>query len=155
MSGRPTPGSQETGELILKVYEGPRIVAQFTLLRSTEIGRRETHDPVPYAKIERPQDDRIVVAEMTETNVSRRHHVPVDKSGTAKRRARSAFRVVERVPQRCRDRSRPRDDEKPRCRIWSPRREPADASESPRAIAKMPEGFRYCWDVAARCRIAN
>jgi adenylate cyclase len=67
------PGSQSAGELVLKVYEGPRVVAQFTLLRSTEIGRRETHDPVPYAKVQRPQDDRIVIAEMTETNVSRRH----------------------------------------------------------------------------------
>lgn len=67
------PGSPAAGELVLKVYEGPRVVAQFTLLRSTEIGRRETHDPVPYAKVERPQDDRIVIAEMTETNVSRRH----------------------------------------------------------------------------------
>lgn len=67
------PGSPAAGELVLKVYEGPRVVAQFTLLRSTEIGRRETHDPVPYAKVQRPQDDRIVIAEMTETNVSRRH----------------------------------------------------------------------------------
>ncbi|MEY4177864.1 MAG: Adenylate cyclase 2 [Planctomycetota bacterium] len=73
MSGNGTPGAQAAGELVLKVYEGPRVVAQFTVLRSTEIGRRETHDPVPYAKIERPSDDRIVLAEMTETNVSRRH----------------------------------------------------------------------------------
>lgn len=73
MSGRLTSAPQRAGELVLKVYEGPRVVAQYTVLRSTEIGRRETNDPVPYAKIERPQDDRIVLAEMTETNVSRRH----------------------------------------------------------------------------------
>jgi adenylate cyclase len=73
MSGRVPPPSHRAGELVLKVYEGPKVVAQFVLLRSAEIGRRETNDPVPYAKVERPQDDRIVLAEMTETNVSRRH----------------------------------------------------------------------------------
>jgi adenylate cyclase len=60
-------------EVTLQIYEGPTLVATFTLARPAEIGRREPHEPVPYVQIAGADCDRIVVADKYETNISRKH----------------------------------------------------------------------------------
>lgn len=61
------------GEFVLKIYEETRAVATFPLTRAVELGRREGREPMPYARLPRESDDRLVIADLTETSVSRRH----------------------------------------------------------------------------------
>lgn len=57
----------------LKVYEGTRLAATLPIWRTTEVGRREPAEPLPYARLKRPDSDRVIVADLTETAISRKH----------------------------------------------------------------------------------
>ena len=57
----------------LKVYEGTRLAATLPVWRTTELGRREPSEQPPYARLKRTDRDRIIVAELTETSISRKH----------------------------------------------------------------------------------
>ena len=57
----------------LKVYEGTRLAATLPVWRTTELGRREPSEPPPFARLKRTDRDRLIVAELTETAISRKH----------------------------------------------------------------------------------
>ncbi|MEQ1824727.1 MAG: adenylate/guanylate cyclase domain-containing protein [Pirellula sp.] len=57
----------------LGIYENHRQIASFEIGRVTEVGRRQVNEPAPYVKIALPNGDRIVAADITETQVSRKH----------------------------------------------------------------------------------
>ena len=63
----------ELANLSLKVYEGTRLAATLPVFRTTELGRREPSEPPPYARLKRTDRDRLIVAELTETAISRKH----------------------------------------------------------------------------------
>lgn len=65
--------STAPGTVTLGIYENHRQVAKFELIRSTEIGRRQASEPAPYVKTSLAECDRIIVAELEETAVSRKH----------------------------------------------------------------------------------
>ncbi len=65
--------STAPGTVTLGIYENHRQVAKFELIRSTEIGRRQASEPAPYVKTTLAECDRIIVAELEETAVSRKH----------------------------------------------------------------------------------
>ena len=57
----------------LKVYDGTRLIATLPVWRTTELGRREPTEPPPFARVKRDGSDRIVIADLTETSISRKH----------------------------------------------------------------------------------
>ncbi|MCF7962587.1 MAG: GAF domain-containing protein [Pirellula sp.] len=65
--------STASGTVTLGIYENHRQVANFELGRTTEIGRRQVNEPAPYEKITLAECDRVIVAELAETAVSRKH----------------------------------------------------------------------------------
>lgn len=65
--------STAPGTVTLGIYENHRQVAKFELARTTEIGRRQGNEPAPYVKIALAECDRVIVAELAETAVSRKH----------------------------------------------------------------------------------
>lgn len=65
--------SAAQAEATLKVYDGARLVVTWELPRVAEIGRREPSEPMPYARIQRPTGDRLIIADLHETNISRKH----------------------------------------------------------------------------------
>ena len=60
-------------KILLGVYENHRQVASFQLERVTEIGRRQANEPPPYERIALDSIDRIIIADLAETMVSRKH----------------------------------------------------------------------------------
>ena len=64
---------ESPGEITLQIYEGPALVATYPLARTAEIGRREPSEPVPYVRLPKDKFDRIIVADLYETNISRKH----------------------------------------------------------------------------------
>lgn len=65
--------SKTSASLQLQIYAGTKAVASFELSRATEIGRRQTDEPAPFEKLSLANVDRIIVADRTETQVSRQH----------------------------------------------------------------------------------
>jgi len=59
--------------LSLEVYDGTRLIATLPVWRTIELGRREPSEPPPFARMKRDDSDRIVIADLTETSVSRKH----------------------------------------------------------------------------------
>jgi adenylate cyclase len=57
----------------LKVYDGTRLIATLPVWRTTSLGRREPSEPPPFARVKREGSDRIVIADLTETSISRKH----------------------------------------------------------------------------------
>lgn len=62
-----------SGEFIVKLYEERRLLASVTITRTTELGRREPTEPMPYVNIPGTNVDRLIIADLPETSVSRRH----------------------------------------------------------------------------------
>jgi adenylate cyclase len=60
-------------KMLLGVYENHRQVACFPLERITEIGRQQANEPPPYKRIALDGMDRIIIADLAETTVSRKH----------------------------------------------------------------------------------
>src|SRR5262245_29061060 len=59
--------------LSLEVYDGTRLMATLPVWRTIELGRREPIEPPPFARLKRDDGDRIVIADLAETSVSRKH----------------------------------------------------------------------------------
>jgi adenylate cyclase len=57
----------------LSIFENHRSLAKFEIREHCEIGRRQVHEPLPFAKVSLPDADRIIVADLSETVVSRKH----------------------------------------------------------------------------------
>ena len=62
-----------TGEFIVKLYEDRRLLATMPLKRAAELGRREPTEPMPYVMIPGQSIDRMIIADLPETSVSRKH----------------------------------------------------------------------------------
>lgn len=62
-----------TRDIVLKVYENHRLQATMEIVRATELGRREPNEPGPFARMDRGTSDRIILAELDEKSVSRKH----------------------------------------------------------------------------------
>lgn len=88
---------QETarGELEVKIYEGTRVVATFALSGPAELGRREPSEPPPFGRVTRSGGDRLIIADLTETSVSRKHlHVAASGEGKVRLRNESSKAYV-------------------------------------------------------------
>jgi adenylate cyclase len=48
-------------------------MTSLAIFRATEFGRREPQEPAPFERLVRSGEDRVIVAELTETTVSRKH----------------------------------------------------------------------------------
>ena len=57
----------------LEIYEGRRLLASFPLARNMELGRQQVDEPAPIQRISLEAVDRIIIAELSETQVSRKH----------------------------------------------------------------------------------
>ena len=74
-----------SSEVCLKVYYQQELVFATALNKPLEIGRQEQGTPPPYYRHERDQDDRVVVAPLNQTNISRRHlHLVYQQHGRVK-----------------------------------------------------------------------
>ncbi len=72
-------------KILLGVYENHRQVASFQLERITEIGRQQVNEPPPYERISLDGLDRIIITNLEETSVSRKHlRFEPEQSGTVK-----------------------------------------------------------------------
>ena len=62
-------------DISLKVYEEHHLLATLTISRPTDVGRRDPSaaEPAPYVWLPRPGDDRVIVADLHETSISRKH----------------------------------------------------------------------------------
>ena len=67
------PDPNATQDISLKVYEDHHLLATLTLSRPTDVGRREPSEPPPYVWLPRSGEDRVVVADLHETSISRKH----------------------------------------------------------------------------------
>jgi len=65
--------SNAIGNLQMVIYENHRQVARFELSRTTELGRRQVNEPAPYQLLSLEARDRVIVADIAETEVSRKH----------------------------------------------------------------------------------
>ncbi|MDX1947366.1 MAG: adenylate/guanylate cyclase domain-containing protein [Pirellulaceae bacterium] len=63
----------ESGEVTLHIYDGATLVASYPLARTVEVGRRQPAEPAPYAFLPRDKSDRVIIADLYETNISRQH----------------------------------------------------------------------------------
>jgi adenylate cyclase len=72
-SQRPSTAIQAAAAATLSIFEGTRLAATLPLVRAAEIGRREPHEPLPYVRVEGPSGDRVIIADLKETNISRKH----------------------------------------------------------------------------------
>ncbi|MGC4005186.1 MAG: hypothetical protein QM811_19535 [Pirellulales bacterium] len=59
--------------IVCKISDGQRTLHTARLSRAVEIGRREPHEPLPFALIHREEDDRLILVDVAERSVSRRH----------------------------------------------------------------------------------
>lgn len=83
------------GEVEIKIYEGTRVVATLSLNGPAELGRREPNEPPPFGRIARTGCDRLIIADLTETSVSRKHlRVETCGEGRVKLRNESAKAYV-------------------------------------------------------------
>ena len=67
------PEFTDFARVLLSIYEKHRQIASFELERPTEIGRRQPNEPAPFVKLSLVDSDRVIIADLSDTQVSRKH----------------------------------------------------------------------------------